>query len=552
MDKTLSGDTLPVMTGTDKTTVEPGIPTMQPSFSPMSGTWSDSFIPAKDKTSTFAPISSMPAKDPIPTSVPAKDQTSTSTSAPTGYQTTSLSVPAKDLNTILSATAEGQTEITFLSANGQTTRFSIPAKGQSTTSSVLAKDRSITSLVTIKDQTESSSAVVKDQSTSLSMPAGDQPSTSVLGTDHAASSSVPAEDQTTKPSNPAKDLTSSTSNQVYGFSSPTSAKNEKTYSKSQTSASSGKLIGSASSTVPVVVTYSFTMPPSSSIGPGKSETSLSVVISSFTVPSVIYSFTVQSSRPETVASTSSVGTIQAKSEKSDSTTKSGQLPGTKGSSSRIGKPYYTATSSMVPLWTPDMLGNAYGGGFVNTPSIYVTLSPNPTATATGVPPGYGFTVKPEISDKSSSPYSGFLGMSNGKIRLGGSPTQTIPVSGFGPSYVTDEYGIPTSGISSTTGSTDCCSASTTFSAGQIDNFGIPVSVPESYPTSYTFSEMYPTPITTAPYRNNATLPAENGSSNSNGALMNPTALPEFRGFAVKDTIGLNVGILGILVFVLLI
>ena len=435
------------MTGTDKTTMEPGIPSMQPSFSVVSGTWWDSFMPAKDKTSTPTLTSSMPAKDQGPSSVSAKDQTSTS---------------------------------------------------------------------------------------------------------------VPAKDQTTSSSTPVKDFTSSNSNQIYSFSVPATGKDEKTYSQPESSASSSELTELASSTMPVVVTYSFLMPPSSTPSFGasvKTESSLSVVVSSFTVPSVIYSFSLQSSNTETPTSKPPLGPLPTQSEKPSPTNKSKHLPDGQDSSSKVDKPRYNATSSVIPLWTPDMLGNAYGGGFVNTPSIYVTLAPNPTVTATGVPPGYGFSVKPEtpqITDKSSSPYSNSIGTSSDKTGSGGSLIQIIPLSGVGSSYRTDEYGIPTSGTSSTTGSTDCCSASTILSVGQIDNSGIPVSVSESSPTTYTFGEVIPTPIITAPYGNNASLSAGNGSSNSNEALINPTILPQYRGFAVKNTIGLTAGLLGILVFVFLI
>ena len=36
-----------------------------------------------------------------------------------------------------------------------------------------------------------------------------------------------------------------------------------------------------------------------------------------------------------------------------------------------------------------MLGNAYGGGYITTPSIYVTLGPTPKGSVHGIPPGYG-------------------------------------------------------------------------------------------------------------------------------------------------------------------
>ena len=53
-------------------------------------------------------------------------------------------------------------------------------------------------------------------------------------------------------------------------------------------------------------------------------------------------------------------------------------------------------SGIIPVWTPELLGNAYGGGFIMTPSIYVTKLPYPSGPAHGVPPGYAFTSKPEL------------------------------------------------------------------------------------------------------------------------------------------------------------
>ncbi len=569
-DSTLSGDTLPTMTGTDKTTVEPGIPTMQPSSSSISGTWSDSFMPTKDKTSTFAPsTSSTPAKDQSSYSVPAKDQSSTSVAAKdqssSSMQTkdeTSTSVPTKDQTS--TSVAAKDIPSSAIPAKDQSST-SVPAKDQGS-SSMAAKDQTSTSMPS-KDQTSTSMAA-KDQ-TSSSLPSKDQASHSTTTKDQT-SISVPAKDQTTSSSVSAKDLTPSTSNQVYSFSIPTSNPDDQISSKLETPMSSGESYksenGLTSSTVPSVVIYSFTLPPSSVLGSGvssKPEISPSVVVSSFTVPSVIYSFTLPSSTPGMPTSIPIMGPSPTKSEVSSPTTKSEQPPGGKDSSSTVNAPYLNTTSSVVPLWTPDMLGNAYGGGFINTPSIYVTLGPQPTAAGTGVPPGYGVSIKPETSpstDKLNSLGSASEIMSTDKTNSGGSSTtQTIALSGSGLPYTTDQYGIPSSGVLSETRSTDCCGTSTTLSVGRIDNSGTPVSIPVggistpgSAPTSYTFGKILPTPITTAPYGGNSSLANGNGSNSSIGGLLNPTALPDYRGFAIKNGIGFTAGLLGILVFVFLI
>lgn len=54
------------------------------------------------------------------------------------------------------------------------------------------------------------------------------------------------------------------------------------------------------------------------------------------------------------------------------------------------------TSRVVPVWTPAMLGNAYGGGYITIPSIFVTRFPNSPKSSNGIPPGYGLSSKSEI------------------------------------------------------------------------------------------------------------------------------------------------------------
>ena len=50
------------------------------------------------------------------------------------------------------------------------------------------------------------------------------------------------------------------------------------------------------------------------------------------------------------------------------------------------------TSTIIPLYAPGMLGNAYGGGYITTPSIYVVVAPT---LVNGVPPGYGYSLNPD-------------------------------------------------------------------------------------------------------------------------------------------------------------
>ncbi len=56
------------------------------------------------------------------------------------------------------------------------------------------------------------------------------------------------------------------------------------------------------------------------------------------------------------------------------------------------------TPSLVPVYTPSLLGNAYGGGYITTPSVYVIVpSPSSSGSGVGVPPGYGSSLVPEVS-----------------------------------------------------------------------------------------------------------------------------------------------------------
>ena len=49
---------------------------------------------------------------------------------------------------------------------------------------------------------------------------------------------------------------------------------------------------------------------------------------------------------------------------------------------------------ILPVYSPGLLGNAYGGGFVITPSVFAVIYPDSTSSARGVPPGYGYSLQP--------------------------------------------------------------------------------------------------------------------------------------------------------------
>ena len=60
-------------------------------------------------------------------------------------------------------------------------------------------------------------------------------------------------------------------------------------------------------------------------------------------------------------------------------------------------PLSNASSTIIPVFSAPLLGNAYGGGFVATPSVYAFKLASPSGPPTGYAPGYGFSSKPETS-----------------------------------------------------------------------------------------------------------------------------------------------------------
>ena len=49
---------------------------------------------------------------------------------------------------------------------------------------------------------------------------------------------------------------------------------------------------------------------------------------------------------------------------------------------------------ILPVYSPEILGNAYGGGFVATPSVFALVFPASTGSPQDVPPAYGYSLQP--------------------------------------------------------------------------------------------------------------------------------------------------------------
>ena len=78
--------------------------------------------------------------------------------------------------------------------------------------------------------------------------------------------------------------------------------------------------------------------------------------------------------------------IKEKLDSTKATPSSTSVPA--GSRFRSKAPFLNTTSTVIPIWTPALLGNAYGGGYVSTPSIFVTSFPDSPRPSPGIPPGY--------------------------------------------------------------------------------------------------------------------------------------------------------------------
>ncbi|KAL8956574.1 MAG: hypothetical protein Q9183_006274, partial [Haloplaca sp. 2 TL-2023] len=100
-------------------------------------------------------------------------------------------------------------------------------------------------------------------------------------------------------------------------------------------------------------------------------------------------------------------------------------------------------STIVPLYSPACLGNAYGGGYVITPTLSV-----PHTNATGgvkIPPAYGFTYK---SEPTASPYydaAVFIAGTTSQVSSAG-PTPTATFDKDGAEVSTPSNGQQSAGI----------------------------------------------------------------------------------------------------------
>ncbi|KAK4694650.1 hypothetical protein P7C71_g2965, partial [Lecanoromycetidae sp. Uapishka_2] len=169
------------------------------------------------------------------------------------------------------------------------------------------------------------------------------------------------------------------------------------------------------SSLPSAITFPLTQPGPSIFTPKASTTSEAEKAGTGGAPIIVYSFTLPSvsSSASSAPKTSSkpelpLGTAAAFSQNdlyntlslTILTVSTPSIPGygiVPSPSSIPGGPgpFSNATSTVTPVFSAGLLGNAYGGGFVKTASVFVTKLPSPNGSTEGVPPGYGFTSNAE-------------------------------------------------------------------------------------------------------------------------------------------------------------
>lgn len=204
-----------------------------------------------------------------------------------------------------------------------------------------------------------------------------------------------------------------------------------------------------------------------------------------------------------------------------------------------------STSSVVPVWTANMLGNAYGGGYVVTPSIFVTSFPD-SPSSSGIPPGYELSSKSKDFQSSRSSTRVSVGAGGVLALVPGSSKEeaTLGVSNSASAF----DALPTS-------ETDTASFTQTSSSASNHNLFKPVAAAEpSLASTIPINE-------TDKLNTSLLLPSASvnlGLSPLISPLVNqsvigayfPTSVPEFQGLASKKTVDYSLGLICITVLFL--
>ena len=175
-----------------------------------------------------------------------------------------------------------------------------------------------------------------------------------------------------------------------------------------------------------------------------------------------------------------------------------------------------ASASVVPVYTPGMLGNAYGGGYISTPSVYGTVSsPSDSGSAVGVPPGYGYSLQPgSPTAGSQTVYSSAVAAPVSSVAPSvGSLQGSGSSSGTTTSIV--QPGSPTASGTPTTSSQSVYSS--VASTAPPTSVGSSAGLPQGYGPPSLISGT-PTAGSQSAYNSAVSMPATSSTGSSAGAL----------------------------------
>lgn len=219
-------------------------------------------------------------------------------------------------------------------------------------------------------------------------------------------------------------------------------------------------------------------------------------------------------------------------------------------SGSVSKNLYS-TSTVIPVWTANMLGNAYGGGYVITPSIFVTNFPD-SPSSSGIPPGYELSSKAEKIQSSRSPtrasvgtggvFTLVAGSSKEEATLGGASTSASVLDGFIDILPTTE----TEAASSTKIPSNASNHSLLKPVAVIKpSLVSTISVNETDILN-TSLLLLSASVNLAPFPLISPLVNQKTSLLANQSVIgayNPTSVLEFQGLAIKKTFDYSLGLL---------
>lgn len=345
---------------------------------------SSTSIPDENKTSASSQVTSNTSvqdKDKSPTYSSANDHTLFSEK----YANPSSSL---DKDQIKSSHTSSKNQVTSASKD-QPTSSIVPAKDQTTTSDISSDDKQTSSLVSVENPSSGTSRLYDSKASSSSIPGSLVYHSIVTLSSSAANSRVTL---TTIDSLPAKDQTRP----------PPSNSIPATYkviSFAVTSSPSIPTQGARESIISkILLSFGISTPPKEEQPVTAFENNKT---SSFPLTVPLLSDAVTT--PAFVTASTGIGSVSVASTSSDTaliTPKPETLIQTRVTYPGEGlvpttRVVFLNTSSVIPVWTPAMLGNAYGGGYIITPSIFVTSLPNSPKSSNGIPPGYELSSKSE-------------------------------------------------------------------------------------------------------------------------------------------------------------